>query len=155
MTSSSDSKLARAKALGADCTINYKTNPDWDQEAMRLTDGKGADLILENGGAQTTSKTFDCIAFGGTIASIGYVSGKVDPPQDRTNINVRALSKNFTLVGILNGPKDRVEELLAFCEIHKVKPVIDKVFEFEEAKDALEYLWSGSHFGKVVIRVAM
>lgn len=121
---------------------------------MRLTNGNGVDLIFENGGAQTTSKSFDCIAFGGTIASIGYVSGKFDAPEDRTNINVRALSKNFTLVGILNGPKDRLQELLAFCEKGKIRPVVDKVFGFEQAKDALEYLWSGSHFGKVVIRVA-
>jgi NADPH:quinone reductase-like Zn-dependent oxidoreductase len=122
---------------------------------MRLTDGKGVDLILENGGAQTTSKTFNCIAFGGTVAAIGYVSGKTDPPGDRTNINVRALSRNLTLVGILNGPKDRVEELLAFCEKHEIHPVVDKVFEFDQAKEALQYLWSGSHFGKVVIKVAV
>ncbi|ETN37031.1 uncharacterized protein HMPREF1541_08019 [Cyphellophora europaea CBS 101466] len=153
VTSSSDTKLERAKELGADGTINYSKTPHWDQEVMRLTDGRGVDLILENGGAQTTSKSFDCIAFGGTIASIGYVSGKVDPAEDRTNINVRALSKNFTLVGLLNGPKDRLEELLAFCEEHQVKPVVDKVFEFERAKEALEYLWSGSHFGKVVVRM--
>lgn len=121
---------------------------------MRLTNGNGVDLVFENGGAQTTSKTFDCIAFGGTIASIGYVSGKVDPPEDRTNINVRALSKNFTLVGILNGPKDRVEELLSFCEKHQIRPVVDKTFDFDSAKEALDYLWSGSHFGKVVIKVA-
>lgn len=105
VTSSSDSKLERAKALGADYTINYKNTPDWDEEAIRLTDGKGVDLILENGGAQTTSKSFNCIAFGGTVAAIGYVSGKIDPPEERTNINVRALSRNLTLVGILNGPK--------------------------------------------------
>ena len=140
--------------MGADYTINYKATPDWDQEVMRITDGKGVDLIFENGGAQTTSKSFDCIAFGGKIASIGYVSGKVDAAKDRTNVNVRALSKNFTLVGILNGPKDRLEERLAFCEKRKIRPVVDKVFGFEHAKEALEYLWSGSHFGKVVIKIA-
>lgn len=120
---------------------------------MRITDGKGVDLIFENGGAQTTSKSFDCIAFGGKIASIGYVSGKVDAAENRTNINVRALSKNFVLVGILNGPKDRLEELLAFCEQHQIRPVVDKVFNFEQAKEALEYLWSGAHFGKVSIKI--
>lgn len=154
VTSSSDAKLERAKKLGADHTINYRTTPDWDQEVMRITNGQGVNLIFENGGAQTTSKSFDSIAFGGTIASIGYVSGKIDPPEDRTNINVRALSKNFTLVGLLNGPKDRLEELLAFCEKHQVRPVIDRTFQFEDAKEALKYVWNGQHFGKVVIKVS-
>lgn len=154
VTSSADSKLERAKKLGADYTINYRTKPEWDQEVLRLTDGKGVDIILENGGAQTTSKSFNCIAFGGRIASIGYVSGKIDPPEDRTNINVRALMRNFSLEGILNGPRDRLEELLAFSESKPLRPVVDRVFPFDEAKDALEYLWSGSHFGKVVIKVA-
>jgi NADPH:quinone reductase-like Zn-dependent oxidoreductase len=144
--------LERAKALGAAHTINYRTTPSWDEEVLRLTDGKGVDLILENGGAQTTSKSFNCIAFGGTIAAIGYVSGKMDPPEDRININVRALARNVTIKGLLNGPRDRLEELLEFAAKHSVKPVIDRVFSFDEAKTALEYLWSGSHFGKVIIQ---
>jgi NADPH:quinone reductase-like Zn-dependent oxidoreductase len=154
ITSSSDAKLERAKQLGADYTINYRNTPAWDEEVLRVTDGKGVDIILENGGAHTTSKSFNCIAFGGRIASIGYVSGKTDPPEDRMNINVRALMKNFQLEGILNGPRDRLEEVLAFSEEKKLKPVVDKVFTFDQAKDALDYLWSGSHFGKVVIKVA-
>jgi D-arabinose 1-dehydrogenase-like Zn-dependent alcohol dehydrogenase len=76
----------------------------------------------------------------------------MDPPEDRVNINVRALSRNLTMVGLLNGPKDRLEELLDFTAKHNVKPVIDRVFSFDEAKTALEYLWSGSHFGKVIIQ---
>ncbi|KPI36127.1 Zinc-type alcohol dehydrogenase-like protein [Cyphellophora attinorum] len=156
VTSSSDSKLERATALGADYTINYRTHPDWDQKVLELTDGKGADLIFENGGAYTTSQSMDCIAFGGTIASIGYLSGKTDPPDaNRTNINVRALARNFVLVGILNGPKDRLQELLRFVEQHQVRPVVDKVFSFEEGQEAVRYLWEGgSSFGKVVVRVA-
>lgn len=154
VTSSSDEKLSRARALGADHTINYKTHPDWETEVLRLTSNNGADLIFENGGAGTTSKSFDCVAFGGTIASIGYVAGKTDPPADRTNINVRALARNFTLVGILNGPKDRLEELLGFVEEKKIRPLVDRVFAFEETKDAVEYLWGGRHFGKVVVRVS-
>ena len=97
----------------------------------------------------------DCIAFGGTIASIGYVSGKTDPPgEHRTNINVRALAKNFVLVGLLNGPKDRLEELLAFVESKGARPVIDKVFGFEQANEAVKYVWEGQHFGKVVVKVS-
>jgi NADPH:quinone reductase-like Zn-dependent oxidoreductase len=120
---------------------------------LRVTDGKGADIILENGGAQTTAKSFNCVRFGGLINAIGYVSGKVDSAEDRMNINVQAIRKNATLIGMLNGPRDRFEEMLAFYERHQIKPVIDRVFKFEEAMEALQYLWSGSHFGKIVVKV--
>lgn len=153
ITSSSDEKLARARALGADHTINYITTPDWDIEVLRLTSGKGADIIFENGGALTTAKSFNCIRFGGLFNAIGYVSGKVDPKEERMNINVQAIRRNVLLVGLLNGPRDRVVEMLAYYEEHGIKPVIDRVFRFEEAKEALEYMWSGSHFGKVVLKI--
>lgn len=121
---------------------------------MRLTSGKGADIIFENGGALTTAKSFNCIQFGGLFNAIGYVSGKVDTSEEeRLNINVQAIRRNVLLVGLLNGPRDRVEEMLKFYEEKGIKPVIDRVFKFEEAKDALKYLWSGSHFGKVVVKV--
>jgi len=81
------------------------------------------------------------------------VSGKTDPPDDRMNINLQAIRKNCTIIGMLNGPRDRFEELLTFCDKHQLKPVIDKVFGFEEAREALAYLWAGSHFGKVVVEV--
>lgn len=154
MTSSSDAKLEKAKALGADHVINYRTNPNWDETAMKITDGEGADIILECGGAQTLGKSFNSIAFGGTIAAIGYVSGKQDEAGDRTNVNLLALRRNVTLKGMLNGPKDRFEEMVGFYERHGIKPVIDKVVGFEEAKEALKYLYAGSHFGKVVIKIA-
>ena len=155
ITSSSDAKLARGKELGADETMNYTTHPAWDDEVLRLTDGRGADIIFENGGAGTTQRSFRCVAWGGLICSIGYVSGKVDPAgEERTNINVAAIQRQFNLRGLLNGPRDRFEEMLAFCERHEIRPVVDRVFAFEEARDALRYLWGGSHFGKVVIKVS-
>ena len=120
---------------------------------MRITQGEGANIILETGGAQTLRKSFDCIAFGGLISCIGYLSGKEDEPSDRLNTNVLALRKNVTLKGILNGPRDRFEEMNAFYTQHGIRPIVDKVFEFAEAKEALQYLYSGSHFGKVVINV--
>lgn len=154
ITSSSDEKLEKTKKMGADHTINYKTNPNWEATVMEITNGEGADIILETGGAQTLRKSFDCVAFGGLINCIGYLSGKQDAPDDRTNINVLALRRNVTLKGIINGPKDRFEEMNKFYEKHQIHPVVDKVFRFEEAKDALKYLFSGGHFGKVVVRVA-
>lgn len=153
MTSSSDEKLEKAKALGADHVINYRTVPDWDEAVMKLTDGRGADIIFECGGAQTLRKSLSCVAFGGTVSCIGYLSGKQDEPGDRTNVNVLALSRNVTLKGVLNGPRDRFEEMVQFVEDHEVRPVVDKVFSFDEAKEALQYLFSGKHFGKVVVKV--
>ena len=120
---------------------------------MKLTNNHGADIILETGGAQTLRKSFDCISFGGTIACIGYLSGKEDEPADRTNVNVLALRRTVTLRGILNGPKDRFEEMLRFYEAKQIRPVVDKVFPYDEAKEAFQYLYGGGHFGKVVIRV--
>jgi NADPH:quinone reductase-like Zn-dependent oxidoreductase len=154
ITSSSDAKLERTKQLGADETINYRSKPDWQDEVMRVTSGEGVDIIFENGGAQTLRKSFDCVAFGGLIDCIGYLSGKEDAPGDRLNTNVLALRRNVTLKGILNGPKERFEELAKFYEKHQIHPVIDREFNFEEAKEALKYLFSGGHFGKVIVRVS-
>jgi NADPH:quinone reductase-like Zn-dependent oxidoreductase len=153
ITSSSDEKLELAKKLGADKTINYKKNADWEQEVLKMTGGEGVDIIFENGGAATLRKSFECIAFGGLINCIGYLSGKEDAVGDRTNTNVLALKRNVTLKGLLNGPRERFEEMLKFYDEKKIKPVVDKVFGFEESKEALEYLFRGGHFGKVVIKV--
>jgi NADPH:quinone reductase-like Zn-dependent oxidoreductase len=153
ITSSSDAKLKKAKDLGASETINYKTHPDWEEDVMKITNNEGVDIIFENGGAQTLRKSFDCIAFGGLINCIGYLSGKENAADDKTNVNVLALRRNVTLKGLLNGPKDRLEEMLRFYEEKEIHPVVDKVFKFEEAKQALKHLFEGGHFGKVVINV--
>ncbi|KAI7537261.1 NAD(P)-binding protein [Hortaea werneckii] len=166
ITSSSDTKLAQATKLGADAGINYRSNPEWQEEVNRLTstfhnapngeaDGEsGADIILENGGAQTLRKSFDCIAFGGLINCIGYLSGKEEVSSDKLHTNVLALRRNVTIKGIINGPRDRFEEMVRFYTEHQIRPVIDRVVGFEEAKEGLKYLFSGSHFGKVVVRVS-
>lgn len=120
---------------------------------MALTGEEGADVILETGGAQTLRKSFDCVAYGCVIACIGYLSGKQDEAGDRTNVNLLALARNVTLKGILNGPRDRFEEMVRFYEAHAIRPVVDRVFGFAEGREALQYLFSGSHFGKVVVKV--
>lgn len=153
ITSSSDEKLKRAKSLGATHTINYRSTPKWDEEVMHLTKGHGANLVFETGGAQTLTKSFECVAFGGCIAAIGYLSGKEDEEGTRANTNVLALKRNVTLKGILNGPRDRFEEMLKLYEQTGIRPVVDKVFGFEEAGEAMKYLAGGSHFGKVVVKV--
>ncbi|KAI8955695.1 oxidoreductase [Xylaria longipes] len=153
ITSSSDAKLERARNLGADYTINYKKEPDWDEVVLKLTNGRGVDIVLECGGAQTLGKSFRCVAFGGLISAIGYLSGKEDAAGERVNANVLALTRNVTFKGIINGPKDRFEEVLRLYEKEQIQPVIDRTFEFEKADEALKYLFSGAHFGKVVVRV--
>lgn len=154
ITSSSDAKLELAKKLGADHGINYKTNPAWELEVLKVTGGKGADIIFENGGSQTLRKSFECVAFGGLIDCIGYLSGKeVKEGDDKTHTNLLALKRNVTLKGLLNGPRERFEEMIEFFEKHHIKPVVDKVFPFEEAKESFQYLFAGEHFGKVVIKV--
>ncbi|KAJ9650609.1 hypothetical protein H2198_010081 [Neophaeococcomyces mojaviensis] len=155
ITSSSDSKLQRAKVLGADHGINYRSTSAWDKRVLELTGGKGADIIFETGGAETLWKSFECVAFGGVISAIGYLSGKEDSPEKRWNVNVMALKRTVTLKGILNGPRERFEEMLqaVYTKEKGLKPVVDRVFEFDEAKEALQYLESGKHFGKVVIKV--
>ena len=153
ITSSSDDKLQRAKALGATYTINWLTSPEWQEEVLRLTDGVGADIIFENCGAKTTRKSFECVAWGGLISSIGCLSGKENDLSDRTNINALAIVKNVTIKGILNGPKDRLEQVLEFYQEHEIHPIVDRIFPFEEAKEAIKYLFAASHFGKVVVKV--
>ncbi|KAK5941226.1 hypothetical protein PMZ80_006503 [Knufia obscura] len=154
VTSSSDEKLQRAKKLGADYTINYRTTPEWHNEVMKITEGKGVDIVFEQGGPATLAKSFACIKWGGMISSIGYLSGKQDEADDRINTNVLALRRNVTLKGIWNGPKDRLEEALELYQQKNIHPIVDRVFTFGQAKEAMEYLAAGSHFGKVVVKVA-
>ncbi|GAB7353071.1 hypothetical protein MBLNU459_g3620t1 [Dothideomycetes sp. NU459] len=154
VTSSSNEKLEKARKLGADFTINYKNTPAWEEQVVQYTHSKGADIIFECGGAQTLRQSFECVAFGGLISCIGYLSGKEDAPGDRMNTNVLALKRNVTLKGILNGPRERFEEMLAVYVDKQIHPVVDRVYKFEEAKEALQYLFKGGHFGKVVVRIA-
>ncbi|KAF2830303.1 NAD(P)-binding protein [Ophiobolus disseminans] len=153
VTSSSDEKLRKAKELGAKHTINYRTEPDWDFAVLSVTHDWGADIVIEVGGAQTLRKSFECVRFGGLIACIGYLSGKQDDAEDRTNTNLLCLKRNVTLKGILNGPRDELERMLVFYENKGIRPVVDRVFGFEGAGEALRYLFGGGHFGKVVVRV--
>ena len=158
VTSSSDDKLERAKKdLGAGGAINYRTHWEWQDEVLKSTSGAGADIIFETGGSKTLRKSFDCVAFGGLISCIGYLSGKEDehePELNRLNVNVLALRRNVTLKGILNGSRERFEEMLGFYEKKKIKPIVGKTFKFGDAKDAFKYLEEGKHFGKVVIKVS-
>lgn len=146
ITSSSDAKLARAKALGAIGAINYRTHPDWEKEARKLTGGAGVDHVLEVGGKDTLPKAVSSLALGGHIALIGGLSG-----FDGTLSVGAIMGPSATIRGIYVGSRADFEAMNEFIGEHKLKPVIDRVFPFEQAPDAFKYMESGSHFGKVVI----
>jgi len=149
ITSSSDAKLQRAKALGATHTINYKTTPDWEKAAVELTGGRGVDHVLEVGGANTLTKSFGAIRTGGKISMIGGLSGGA------TELNPGLIfGKRANVQGISVGSTEMFEAMNAAIAANRIKPVIDKVFGFDEVPAAYKHMASGTHFGKIVIRVA-
>lgn len=148
ITSSSDEKLARAKALGADVLINYKRTPDWEKEVLNATGGRGVDCVVEVGGAGTLARSMQSVGYAGKIALIGFVAG----PEGDTGPHA-LLRKGASIHGIFVGHRAAFENMNAAIEVNKIKPVVDKVFPFEQALDAMRYQKSGAHFGKVVIRI--
>jgi NADPH:quinone reductase-like Zn-dependent oxidoreductase len=148
ITSSSDEKLERARQLGADAVINYQTTPEWGKAAANLAGRDGVDHVIEVGGAGTFLQSVRACRFGGKIGMIGILSGI----EARTEI-FPIVHKSATVFGIYVGSREMFEELNRALEQSKVRPVIDKVFPFDSAPEAFEYMASGSHFGKVVIRV--
>lgn len=150
ITSSSDDKLGRARSLGADETINYRTTPEWQDEALRHTNGVGVDLVLEVGGEGTITRSVAATAVGGTIAAIGGVSGfnsQVSPSA--------LLTSAKRLVGVYVGSRRMLEQAAGFMASTDIKPVVGSVFAFGDAKEAYRHLESGKHFGKVVIDFTM
>jgi NADPH:quinone reductase-like Zn-dependent oxidoreductase len=146
-TSSSDAKLARLREMGASGVINYNTTPEWDSRVLEMTDGEGVDHVIEVGGAGTLSKSIRAVKLGGRISLIGLLAGggQIDP--------MPMLLKSVTLRGIFVGSREMFEEMNRAMETNRLHPVIDRVFPFEEARDAYRYLESGAHFGKVCIAV--
>jgi NADPH:quinone reductase-like Zn-dependent oxidoreductase len=149
ITSSSDDKLARAKKLGASHGINYKTNPDWEKAAMDLTGGRGVDQVVEVGGAGTLARSFGAIRVGGKISLIGGLSG----PATELNPGL-ILARRASLQGISVGSTQMFEAMDRAITANMIRPVIDKVFGFDEVQAAYKYMASGEHFGKIVIRLA-
>jgi NADPH:quinone reductase-like Zn-dependent oxidoreductase len=148
ITSSSDEKLKRAKSLGAAFGINYKTTPDWDKAVMEFTGGVGADHVVEVGGAATLARSFTALRVGGKVTMIGGLSGGA------TELNPGLIfSRRANVQGISVGSTQMFEAMNRAIEANGIKPVIDKVFPFTEAKAAYQHLASGAHFGKIVIAV--
>jgi NADPH:quinone reductase-like Zn-dependent oxidoreductase len=148
ITSSSNEKLERARKLGADAVINYKTTPDWGKAAANLSGNDGVDHVIEVGGAGTFLQSVRACRYGGKIGLIGILSGR----EVETAI-FPIVHKSATVFGIYVGSREMFEGLNRALEQSGVHPVIDKVFPFASAPEAFEYMASGSHFGKVVIEV--
>jgi NADPH:quinone reductase-like Zn-dependent oxidoreductase len=146
-TSSSDEKLERMSALGSRDTINYREVEAWDKAVLDLTGGVGVDHTVEVGGAGTLTRSIKSTRIGGHIALVGALTGSAsfDP--------VSAFMKALRLQGIFVGSRSMFSEMLRAASVNKLRPVVDRVFEFNEARDALRYMESGSHFGKIVIRI--
>ncbi len=148
-TSSSERKLARVAAMGAAAGINYHTDPKWDARVLELTEGRGVDHVVEVGGAGTLAHSLRAVRMGGQVSLIGVLTGgtgEVNP--------LPVLMKQIRLQGIYVGSRAMFEAMNAAIALHQLRPVVDRVFPFAEAPDALRYMESAAHFGKIVIRVA-
>ena len=149
ITSSSDEKLAKAKAMGADEGINYKTTPEWGKAARALNGGRGMDLVVELGGENTLTQSLRAVRTGGTVSLIGVLSGsKLSSPIGLV------VTRHIKLQGITVGSGDDLRDMFRAIELHQLVPAVDKTFAFEELHAAMDHLASGQHFGKVCIRVA-
>jgi NADPH:quinone reductase-like Zn-dependent oxidoreductase len=146
-TSSSDEKLERIRQLGADAGVNYREQPDWDKVVLELTGGRGVDHVVEVGGAGTLQRSVKAVRTGGHIALIGALdsSGEFNP--------IPVFMKAIRMQGIFIGSRAMFEEMNAKIGAELLIPVIDRIFEFGQAKDALRYMGTGSHFGKIVVRI--
>jgi NADPH:quinone reductase-like Zn-dependent oxidoreductase len=146
-TTGSDEKVGRLRELGVSEVVNYRTTPDWDVRVRELTGGRGADLVVEVGGPGSLAKSIAAIRHCGHISVVGNLAGKatIDPGT--------LFAKRASMCGIQVGSRDMFEAMNRAIEVAKLEPLIDRVFDFTEARAAYEHLASGKHFGKVVIRV--
>jgi NADPH:quinone reductase-like Zn-dependent oxidoreductase len=147
-TSSSDEKLAKAKKLGASDGINYKTTPAWEKSVLELTDGRGVDFVVEVGGAGTLAQSMKAVKPGGQISLIGVLSGgagQINP--------LPILMRGIRVQGIFVGSREMFEAMNRAITLHRLEPVVDRVFPFAEAVEAFRYMETAAHFGKVAIKI--
>lgn len=143
---SSEERMARVRQLGADAVINYRAVPEWAKATRDITLGRGYDLIVELGGEKTLPQSLRCIRPGGTIAMIGILSGSTLT----TSLGL-IVTRQVRLQGVTVGHRDGFEAMIRAIDQHQVQPVVDRVFDFEDLKEAMAYLKSGAQFGKVCI----
>jgi NADPH:quinone reductase-like Zn-dependent oxidoreductase len=149
ITSSSDAKLERCRAMGADYAVNYCTHPDWAAALLEATGGRGADVVVDTLGFPALGATVNATAVEGRIATLGALSGT---PQDAATASQGLIiAKNITIKGIASGSRDMLEAALGVVADKSVETVVDRVFDFDEAAAAYAHLESGAHMGKVVV----
>jgi NADPH:quinone reductase-like Zn-dependent oxidoreductase len=146
--SSSNEKLEKARALGASILINYRETPEWDTAVMDATNGVGASHILELGGPATYDRSVRAVASSGKIVQIGVLSGFAPTPN-----LARLQTENADIIGVTVGSVEHFQAMNTFLTIHALRPIIDRIFAFDEAQAALDFVRSGTHFGKIVIRL--
>jgi len=145
-TTSSEAKAERLIKLGADAVVNYKTHPDWEKEVMALTNGMGADVIVEVGGAGTLAKSFRCAHADTRIAIVGLLAGA----SGGEGFDFMSWLAKTYRTG--TGSRQHFEDMNRAISYHELRPVIDRIFGFDEAAEAFAYFNAQKHFGKVVIR---
>jgi NADPH:quinone reductase-like Zn-dependent oxidoreductase len=148
VTSSSDAKIERAKSLGASDGVNYKSHPDWEKEVLALTGGRGVNCVIENGGVNTLNRSLKCLAWEGKVALIGVLAGNEGhaDPHD-------LMFKRGSLHGIGVGTRATLEQLIQAIEVNRIKPVIGKVFSFDQVPEAFRVQASGDFLGKIAITI--
>jgi NADPH:quinone reductase-like Zn-dependent oxidoreductase len=144
--SSSDEKLEKARALGAAGTINYNRVPAWEEEVLTLTEGRGVDHVMEVVAGENLNRSLRAVKVSGTISFIGEMAGLSAPIN-----TIQVAAKNLCIHGIETGSREMFEEMNRFIASHQIRPVLDKSYAFSESPDALRYLASRKHFGKVTI----
>jgi NADPH:quinone reductase-like Zn-dependent oxidoreductase len=145
-TTSSDAKAERLKSLGAAAVINYRTHPEWHEEVLRLTGGRGVDCVVEVGGSGTLDRSFKSLARGGKVALIGVLTGHDAAPDPHL-----LMLKGGHLHGILVGDRQLFLDMLAAIRVNRLVPLVDRVFPFDEAQAAYRHQASGGFMGKVVV----
>jgi NADPH:quinone reductase-like Zn-dependent oxidoreductase len=148
-TSGSYEKLERARKLGLDAGLNYRTQPEWAKWVLEQTSGQGADVIVEVGGAGTFSQSLAAIRIGGTVAQIGVLSQSTEP----LHIPL-ILHKQVHVQGIYVGSRTQFEEMNRALDQNRIQPVIDNIYEFHDLPAALRHMQSATHFGKIVVRIS-
>lgn len=147
VTSSSDDKLSKVRAIGADETINYRSIPEWGKRAREIAGGDGVDQIVEVGGQGTLPQSLRAIRTGGTISLIGVLAGgNMDIPLGPI------VTRHVRMQGITVGSGDDFSKMATAITHHRLHPVIDRVFAFDEVRLALDHLSIGKHFGKITVR---
>jgi NADPH:quinone reductase-like Zn-dependent oxidoreductase len=148
ITSSSDAKLERARSLGADHGINYKAHPNWEQKVLELTEGQGAEHVIDTGGVGTLPKSYLAVGPNGVVNVIGVMT------RPEGDLSPYPLMTKFAMLrGIFVGAREHFDALMKAVAVNRLRPVVDKAFEFDQAPEAFKFLKAGQHFGKVVIKI--